>query len=135
MSLEEEVGARIGKAAQQMEEMFKSDRVKALEAWWRQVAEDEIGRTVPKAMEYGSADLKIIGEALLLAMPKLAEGLTLEERQKVGQELGIAFYLLGKTSRLFGAYERGRLPSDDTWFDIGIYAKMARRVREAGEWG
>lgn len=118
------------------EEWSDDQRSRALDlaAWWHQIATDEVDRTIPKAIEYGSADLKIMGEAMLTLMPQLGKGLDLEERRKVGQELGIAFYVLGKISRLFGAYEQGRMPSDDTWFDLGIYSKMVRRIREVGEW-
>lgn len=110
------------------------EQAEDLAKWWVQVSEDEIMRTVPKSIEYGSADLKLMGDAMLLLLPQMAEGLTVEERSQVGQELGIAFYVLGKVARLFGAYEQGRLPSDDTWFDLGIYPKMVRRIREVGEW-
>jgi hypothetical protein len=48
--------------------------------------------------------------------------------------MAIAFYLLGKATRVFGAYQRGGRPSDDTWHDLTVYSMMARRVRETGGW-
>ena len=99
-----------------------------LSAWWRAQAEVEIVRTVPKAVEYGAADLEVMGSAMLHLVPR-------ERRSRqLGLEMALAFYALGKVARLFGAFERGELPSEDTWFDLGVYCRMAERVREFGEW-
>lgn len=99
-----------------------------LETWWLTQAEKEIERTVPKAVEYGAADLEVMGAAMLHLVPK-------ERRSRqTGLEMALAFYALGKVARLFGAFERGDLPSEDTWFDLGVYCRMAERVREFGEW-
>lgn len=95
--------------------------------WWHDKAEEEVHGVIPKAIEYGSVDLEIVGFAL---------------RQMIGgeipssnAELGIAFYLQGKVARLMGAYADGRSPSDDTWHDIAVYTKMGQRVRETdGRW-
>lgn len=101
---------------------------KELTKWWLSKAEEEIVRTIPKSLEYGSADLNVMGSAMLHLIPK-------ERRsQQLGLEMAIAFYALGKVARLFGAYERGELPSEDTWFDLAIYTRMAMRVRETGRW-
>lgn len=110
------------------------ERATALADWWMDEAHKEAQETAMKAIEYGSADLKVMGEAMLTLLPNLGTGLSVEQRQQVGQELGIAFYVLGKVARLFGAYEQGRMPSDDTWFDLSIYPKMVRRIRQVGEW-
>lgn len=99
-----------------------------LSEWWREQAEMEIERTVPKAVEYGAADLEIMGTAMLHLVPR-----ELRSRQ-LGLEMALAFYSLGKVARLFGAFERGVLPSEDTWFDLSVYCRMAQRVRETGEW-
>ena len=48
-------------------------------------------------------------------------------------EIGCMFYLLGKIARVTSAVERGDMASDDTWFDIGVYAKMVLAARE-GAW-
>jgi hypothetical protein len=50
------------------------------------------------------------------------------------EELAIAFYAYGKLSRIIGAISDGRRPSDDCWHDLGVYARMAQRVRETGDW-
>jgi hypothetical protein len=49
-------------------------------------------------------------------------------------ELGVAFYALGKMARIMGAYADGLAPSDDSWHDLAIYARMAQRVRHADGW-
>lgn len=105
----------------------------SLSDWWMQIATGDMAAVVPKAVEYGSADLKIMGEALISLHPNV-DGMSPDERITVGQEMAIAFYLLGKVSRLFGAYERGGRPSDDTWHDVSVYSMMGRRVRHEGGW-
>ena len=100
--------------------------VNELRKWWLEQTSKEVEAVVPKAIEYGSADLDIIGYALGKMVDKNAA--------TTNDELGIAFYVLGKVARLIGAYTDGRTPSDDTWFDIAIYTKMAQRARAVGEW-
>lgn len=100
--------------------------VNQLRDWWLEQTENEIMAVVPKAIEYGSADLDIIG----YAMSKFAR----QSDFTTNDELGIAFYILGKVARLVGAYSDGSRPSDDTWFDIAIYTKMAQRARAVGSW-
>lgn len=113
------------------------DRAEALADWWMRLSVEEVQRTVPKSIEYGSADLKIMGEAMLQLVPQMRKSIEDNpgERVAAGQEMAIAFYVLGKVARLLGAYEQGRMPSEDTWFDLGIYPKMVRRIRETGTWG
>ena len=98
-----------------------------LRAWWDKTTQDEIESMMPKVVEYGSNDLKMIGDALL-ALRKDLRG-TVEP-----DELAVAFYALGKIARILGAYEDGNTPSDDSWHDLAIYARMALRVRDAGDW-
>ena len=100
--------------------------IETLRNWWLEQSESEIMAVVPKAIEYGSADLDIIGYAL----SKFAK----QSDFTTNDELGIAFYILGKVARLIGAYSDGSKPSDDTWFDIAIYTKMAQRARAVGSW-
>lgn len=102
-------------------------RANELAAWWMEEAAKEVANLVPKAINYGSVDLDIMGEAMLAMMPQLRGIVS-------GQELAIAFYLQGKISRLIGGYEQGVLPNRDTPEDIKIYAGMLLRVREAGKW-
>lgn len=104
-----------------------------LATWWRDTAEDEIAMVVDKAIEYGATDLRDIGRALL----EMA-GRTDEDGDEItdayAAELGIAFYILGKVSRVIAAVKEGRRPSGDTWVDIGVYARMAQRVQQVGSW-
>lgn len=103
-------------------------RAEALTTWWMELAEKEISTLAPKAIEYGAADLQVMGVALKLLLPNQAQNVD-------PQELAIAFYALGKVARLFGAYAQGEKPSDDCWYDLKVYAGMAQRVRETGVWG
>lgn len=98
-----------------------------LREWWTQTAEDEIALTVPKAVEYGATDLIDIGLMLARTMRR---NVTEEE----AAELGVFFYLIGKIARWQSAIERGERPSDDTLLDIGVYVRMAQRIRDAGGW-
>jgi hypothetical protein len=102
-------------------------RADELAAWWLQHAKDEIAKLVPKAIAYGSADLKVMGEAMLQLHPKLQGVVN-------GQELAIWFYVLGKVARLVGGYAQGELPDIDSWYDLRIYGGMAEHVREKGGW-
>lgn len=95
--------------------------------WWLETAQNEIRRTVPKAIEYGSTDLIDVGRDLAKCMHR-------EVTDEEAAELGIFFYLRGKISRWVDAVARGARPSDDTLFDIGVYVRMAMRVRAVGGW-
>lgn len=95
-----------------------------LAKWWRETAEEEISQTVEKAIEYSASDLVDIGRGLL-------GGNRTDEEYT---EAGIAFYALGKVSRIMGAIREGRRPSYDSWLDLGVYARMAQRTRETGGW-
>jgi hypothetical protein len=50
------------------------------------------------------------------------------------EELAVVAYCLGKISRALAAVGHGQTPSDDTWHDIAVYAKMAQWIREKGQW-
>lgn len=106
--------------------------VAEITAWWVKTAQSDADTTAPKAAEYGAADLAIMGTA----MESLFPGITDEphERARIGLEMAVAFYTLGKVARLYGAYQQGRLPGDDSWFDLTVYSLMARRIRETGRW-
>lgn len=98
-----------------------------LAQWWRDTAEAEIEQTVDKAIEYGATDLVDIGRSLARVADR-------EIDDSQAAEWGIFFYLEGKLSRWRSAIERGGVPSFDTLLDIGVYARMAQRVRTAGSW-
>lgn len=99
-----------------------------LDDWWRNQTETEIARTVPKAIEYGSKDLVDLGRECAEILGR--EGVS--EAEAI--EIGVWFYARGKFARWTAAMRRGVLVSDDTIFDIGVYAKMIQRVREVGSW-
>lgn len=104
----------------------RDQRIEEITAWWQNTAQDEIDRTVPKMVEYGSNDLSEIGRQMSEAM-----GLAGFTEQELA-ELGIYFYLVGKFARWTSAIREGRRVSDDTLFDIGVYVRMAQRIREKG---
>ncbi len=98
-----------------------------LRAWWTDLAASEVERTVPKAVEYGSTDLIDIGMMLGRTVRRQVD-------EEEAAELGVFFYLIGKIARWQSAIERGERPSDDTLFDIGVYVRMAQRIRHSGGW-
>lgn len=103
------------------------DGEQQLAQWWREKAEAEIDQTVAKAVEYSATDLIDIGRSMARAAGRQVD-------DAHAAELAIAFYALGKVSRIMGAIERGELPNMDSWFDLGVYARMAQRVRQFGSW-
>lgn len=105
-----------------------SRRAGELERWWLAMATEEIERTVPKAIEYGSTDLAEIGRQMLEA------GLHEGNHETSTEELGVYFYMVGKMARWTDAVRTGRRVSDDTLFDLGIYVRMVQRIRSAGGW-
>lgn len=98
-----------------------------LRGWWFDQATAEVDGTVPKALEYSATDLADIGHVLARCM-----GRTVDDEEAA--ELGIFFYLQGKLSRWAGAVQAGKRPSNDTIYDIGVYCRMAQRVRATGGW-
>lgn len=103
------------------------ERAQELAQWWMDRALVECRNLIPKAISYGSVDLDIMGDALVKLTGVVADGVP-------PQELALTFYALGKVSRILGALEQGVRPSEDSWADLAIYAKMAIRVREVGHW-
>lgn len=100
-----------------------------LHDWWMNNAERAIELIAPKAVEYSAIDLIEYGRTLALVM-ELDHVVTDEE----ATELGIWGYLVGKVARWTGAIKEGRRVSDDTIFDIKVYATMAERTRAVGGW-
>lgn len=95
--------------------------------WWMDTASSEVELTVPKAIEYGSTDLIDIGLMLGRTMKRAIS-------EEEAAELGVFFYLIGKIARWQSAIQRGERPSDDTLLDIGVYVRMAQRIRHSGGW-
>ena len=134
-----EGGRRALRAEESHGAATEEEAVGQLRGWWEQTAHDEISGLIAKMVEYGglsrATDLTEIGRHLtevgVPAGPLLGNGQTQEGWL---QELGIYFYLVGKFSRWSAAIQEGRPVSDDTLLDIGIYVRMAQRVRAVGGW-
>jgi hypothetical protein len=99
-----------------------------LNNWWSDTSQAEMEACVPKAIEYGSTDLAVIGRTQGRLMGR--DNLTHEE----ATELGIFFYLMGKIARWEDAIINGRRVSDDTLHDVAVYTKMMQRTRAVGGW-
>jgi hypothetical protein len=106
--------------------------------WWLKASFNEIDPLIGKAIEYGGAerasDLIEIGRTLANSGVTIPQGLTPEQKEAYYAELGMYFYLVGKMARWTAAVSEGRMVSDDTLLDIGIYVRMTQRVREVGGW-
>lgn len=103
-----------------------------LRDWWVMKAGIEADRTAPKAVEYGSGDLIEIGRQMASVL--YANGGKLGYTDEEYAEMGVYFYLVGKVARWTSALAANNRVSDDTLFDIGVYVRMAQRIREAGGW-
>ena len=102
--------------------------------WWVNTATTDALRTVPKAVEYGAVDFDSMGLAMVALVKDKFNGADDAELMRVGREMAAMFYLNGKIGRALGAFQQGMRPSDDTIFDICVYAMMWRRIREKGHW-
>ena len=100
--------------------------------WWTKRTQATIDQTVPKAVQYGAADLEIMGAAMQALLP--IDGADADEKAMMGRYAAVSFYMLGKVARIFGALEQGKLPNPDSEFDLEVYAVMAARIRETGRW-
>lgn len=113
--------------------MNQDQQIRELTDWWLSTASHEIEPMAAKAVEYGAGDLVEIGRKLRAA--GVINGAdSYEYQRKFDAELGIWFYLVGKMARWASAIEEGRKVSDDTLRDIGVYVRMAQRVRAVGSW-
>lgn len=98
-----------------------------LAAWWVGKAQEETEGLVAKAVAYGGHDLLVMGKAMQAFMP---EGTPME----VAVEAAVAFYALGKVARLIEPLAKGQKASADSWYDLGVYARMGQHVQERGPW-
>lgn len=110
------------------------EKVEDLKEWWVDLAEQDAAITAPKAVEYGSLDLDIMGEAMMALNPDAWQGASIEERKRIGQEMAIIFYLQGKLGRALSSLQQGQRPKDDTRFDTRIYSNMWEYVAQNGAW-
>lgn len=110
-------------------------RVEILSDWWVRAARHEIDKTVPKAVEYSGErgglpqDLVDLGRQIAWVQRREHDFTDAELA-----EIGVWSYLQGKLNRWSSALRNGRMVSDDTLFDIGVYVRIAQRIRETGEW-
>jgi len=100
-----------------------------LQQWWTAQTEDEIARLLPKLDEYGTLDLIIMGNTLGVVWE---QGSNASPTELV--EFTLATYALSKLARAYGAYQNGKLPSDDTWLDASTYIRMILRTKSCGGW-
>lgn len=126
-------GGRLSEELNAEQEDLARELTKILD-WWINTAKADAERTVPKAIEYGAVDFDIMGQFMVALIADKLHGADDAEKMRVGREMAITFYMLGKLGRMVGAYATGVLPSDDTLFDASIYSMMLRRVRETGHW-
>lgn len=129
------VGCHVCEAKMNEQELYYATKEKknsgSIEEWWFEQAQLELDRTIPKAKEYGSGDLAVMASALRLLH---SSKLSVAWGDSFYMEWACAFYALGKVSRVIAAYARGDLPDSDSWFDLGVYCRMAQRIRATGGW-
>ncbi len=101
-----------------------------LKELWLQLAENEVEKTVPKAVEYGQQSLINLGTQLDLIRPDGKRSRTDAQRM----ELACWSYFNGKMQRWNDAVLQGKQVSDDTLFDIGVYVRMVQVIRATGNW-
>lgn len=82
--------------------------------------------TEAKAFEYGNTDIKIMAYAIRQAQPQL------DEQDAILWALG--FYGLGKVARILSSFQEGRPTSRDSWKDLEVYAMMAQKILDTGNW-
>jgi hypothetical protein len=89
---------------------------------------------VERASEYGQASLDVTAAGIGALIDPPAHLTTDFERRVYLLEAAIAFHALSKVGRLFAAYKRGQIPSNDTWDDLTAYPAMATKIRSTGLW-
>jgi hypothetical protein len=109
---------------------FRAGEAQALRDWWEEKCRADIDSMVPKAIEYGGGDLTLMADGMRLLQQVGGRTVT----RPVQREAAIAFYALGKIARILSAISEGRLPGEDSWYDLQIYAIMAQYERQVGPW-
>lgn len=107
-----------------------------LAAWWRKQAESEIGQTVAKATEYsgtgGGLPLDLVNQGREWVFASNRNLADYTDAQLA--EIGVWSYMIGKLGRWSSALRNGRMVSDDTLLDLGVYVRIAQRIREKKQW-
>lgn len=96
--------------------------------WWRSLVDEAAPTIQRKAGEYGSNSLAEMGRMFARAQGRDR----IEDHEAL--EIGCMVYAKGKLERVLDAMLQGRLPSIDTWHDLGVYASMAQYIRENKRW-
>lgn len=111
------------------------ERITELAQWWREQAESEIEQTAAKAVEYSGllgglpADLVDLGRQIAFVQRREHEFTDAELA-----EIGVWSYIQGKVNRWSSALRNGRMVSQDSLLDIGVYVRIAERIRQTGQW-
>lgn len=101
-----------------------------LAAWYNKQTDADRDMGLAKRRDYGSADLILMAAGMRI----LANSPAWDPSEQDAIEMALGFYQLGKIARKFGAWAQGKQPNIDSDVDLGVYAMMARRVREVGSW-
>lgn len=109
-----------------MAQRGRPNKQQRLTNWWVRNAETTAEATAAKCAEYGSHDLYAIGHNVAKMNRRTVSN-------SEAFEIGCLFYVLGKIERALSAVQRGETASDDTWFDLSVYATMVQAHR-AGVW-
>lgn len=96
-------------------------------AWWVAMADEAAPTIQRKAAEYGSNSLAEMGRTVGRFQRREVDDAT-------ALEIGCAMYAKGKMERVIDAVIQGKLPSTDTWHDLGVYSAMAQFIRAHGRW-
>lgn len=120
----DDIKARIDQVIADHTPVTASERARDLGNWLVNTLLDGVPDTMLKSDQYGTVDLQIMGSALA----HLTGG---DDHQ--GAQAAVGFYLLGKVSRIIGAIEGGRLPTEDDWWDAAIYSLFGLRLLQKGE--
>lgn len=121
-------------SAESDDERRVREQVEEISDWWRQYSEEAIRRTAPKSVEYAGSDLDIMAVGMLAVLGSKVDGMPDVEKMRMGRYMAVQFYALGKVSRALGRLGHGVMPNADNEFDLMVYAVMAARIRETGEW-
>lgn len=106
----------------------------ALHDWWADLAQKDAESCLAKLYEYGSSDFDIMAQSMIAVGGSAWSGASDVDKARIGREMAVLFYLQGKVARAFGALQKGRVPSNDTYDDITRYSMILRRIRETGKW-